>query len=87
MGDVLRELDNRLSSDFVLMSGDTVANVDLSRAIALHKERRIKDKSIIMTMVCSFSFTLAARQGSFSSACCAVRIFKTDYLDKTRSFF
>ena len=53
-GDALRELDaqNQVRSDpFVLVSGDVVSNVDLRRVVALHSERRRKDKSCIMTML------------------------------------
>ena len=51
VGDVLRELDNRMTSDFVLVNGDTVGNVNLSAAIEEHKKRRQTDKNAIMTMV------------------------------------
>jgi translation initiation factor eIF-2B subunit epsilon len=48
---VLRELDTRLTSDFILISGDTVGNVDLTAAVAEHRKRRETDKNAIMTMV------------------------------------
>ncbi|KAJ8325720.1 translation initiation factor eIF-2B epsilon subunit, GEF [Batrachochytrium dendrobatidis] len=53
MGDALRDLDAKqvLQSDFVLVSADTVSNIDLIEAINEHKQRRIKDKNAIMTMV------------------------------------
>lgn len=51
VGDVLRELDTRLTSDFILISGDTVGNVDLTDAVAEHRKRRETDKNAIMTMV------------------------------------
>ena len=51
IGDILREMDNKLSSDFILINGDTVGNVDLSLAVEAHKKRRISDKNAIMTMV------------------------------------
>lgn len=53
-GDALRELDKRdlvQSDPFILMFGDTVANVDLSSAIATHKARHKKDPTAIMTML------------------------------------
>ena len=52
-GDALRELDRRdlvQSDPFILMFGDTVANVDLSAAIATHKARHQKDPTAIMTI-------------------------------------
>ncbi|KAJ1336706.1 hypothetical protein BSLG_007025 [Batrachochytrium salamandrivorans] len=53
MGDVLRDLDAKqvLQSDFVLVNGDTVSNIDLTQVINEHKQRRIKDKNAIMTML------------------------------------
>jgi len=36
--------------DFVLISGDTVANMDLRRAIDVHRERRKTEKLAIVTM-------------------------------------
>jgi len=53
VGDAMRMLDHKdfLKSDFVLVSGDVVSNMDLSRALKDHTERRLTDKSAIMTMV------------------------------------
>jgi translation initiation factor eIF-2B subunit epsilon len=53
VGDVLRDIDARslIRSDFVLVSGDVVANVDLKSIIQSHKERSLKDKMNIMTVV------------------------------------
>lgn len=53
MGEALRALDQKdiIKGDFILVSGDTVANVDLGPALAAHRARREKDKNAIMTMV------------------------------------
>ncbi|CAG8537382.1 338_t:CDS:10 [Paraglomus occultum] len=53
VGDALREVDNRhlISSDFILVSGDVVSNVQLDKALELHRARRATDKDSIMTMV------------------------------------
>ncbi|ORZ38414.1 nucleotide-diphospho-sugar transferase [Catenaria anguillulae PL171] len=53
MGDVLRELDTKslIKSDFILVNADVVSNLKLEPVLALHKERRAKDKNAIMTMV------------------------------------
>ncbi|KNC98198.1 translation initiation factor eIF2B catalytic subunit epsilon [Spizellomyces punctatus DAOM BR117] len=54
VGDALREIDSKqlLQSDFVLVSGDVVSNVDLSSTIQEHRRRRKEtDKDAIMTMV------------------------------------
>eukprot|EP00899_Mesostigma_viride_P016878 jgi/Mesvir1/25191/Mv12890-RA.1 len=55
VGDALRLLDqkNVIRGDFVLVTGDTVANMSLDKVIAAHKERRRRDKLAIMTMVFS----------------------------------
>ena len=53
VGDAMRLLDHKdlLKSDFVLVSGDVVTNMDLRSALDTHQKRRIKDKMAIMTMV------------------------------------
>lgn len=53
VGDVLRDIDSRslIRSDFILVSGDLVANLDLRSVIAMHKEKRKADKMAIMTVV------------------------------------
>ncbi|KAJ3023506.1 UNVERIFIED_CONTAM: hypothetical protein HDU68_008576 [Siphonaria sp. JEL0065] len=52
-GDALRDLDAKqlLKSDFILVSGDVVANMDLTKALEEHRARRAIDKNGIMTMV------------------------------------
>eukprot|EP01094_Clydonella_sp_ATCC50884_P029950 TRINITY_DN957_c0_g1_i1.p1 TRINITY_DN957_c0_g1~~TRINITY_DN957_c0_g1_i1.p1 ORF type:complete len:622 (-),score=225.65 TRINITY_DN957_c0_g1_i1:471-2336(-) len=52
-GDALRVVYDRecFSSDFVLVSGDVVSNLDLKPILQQHQERRAKDKSIIMTQL------------------------------------
>ena len=39
-----------INHDFILCTGDIVANVDLSRAVAKHKQRRKKDKLCVATL-------------------------------------
>eukprot|EP01025_Chloroclados_australasicus_P039217 TRINITY_DN4049_c0_g1_i4.p1 TRINITY_DN4049_c0_g1~~TRINITY_DN4049_c0_g1_i4.p1 ORF type:complete len:811 (+),score=137.04 TRINITY_DN4049_c0_g1_i4:333-2435(+) len=53
VGDVLRLVDEKklVSSDFVLVSADVVSNMNLARAIEVHKERRNANKAAIMTIV------------------------------------
>eukprot|EP01116_Phalansterium_solitarium_P022662 TRINITY_DN7571_c0_g1_i1.p1 TRINITY_DN7571_c0_g1~~TRINITY_DN7571_c0_g1_i1.p1 ORF type:complete len:431 (+),score=129.70 TRINITY_DN7571_c0_g1_i1:83-1375(+) len=53
VGDALREMDTNglLQGDFVLVSGDVVSNMRLDKVLAAHKERRVKDKNCIMTIV------------------------------------
>eukprot|EP00163_Fabomonas_tropica_P029935 TRINITY_DN6601_c0_g1_i2.p1 TRINITY_DN6601_c0_g1~~TRINITY_DN6601_c0_g1_i2.p1 ORF type:complete len:653 (-),score=120.90 TRINITY_DN6601_c0_g1_i2:167-2125(-) len=65
-GDAMRDIDQRgvLENDFILVWGDLVANMDLSTALARHRERRAKDKSVIMTTV----FQQMAPQTTLKSA-------------------
>lgn len=52
-GEALREVDIKdvIKSDFVLVSGDVVSNMDLGAALEAHKMRRDKNKNALMTMV------------------------------------
>ena len=53
VGDALRDIDSQslIQSDFVLVSGDLVANMELKEVIDKHKEIRKKDKLSVMTCV------------------------------------
>lgn len=52
-GDALRTMDSRggISSDFVLITADTVTNMDLRGPLQAHKARRENDRNAIMTLV------------------------------------
>ncbi len=53
VGDALRNIDSQslIESDFVLVSGDLVANMELKEVIDQHKERKKRDKMSVMTCV------------------------------------
>lgn len=53
VGDAMRDLDQKglITSDFLLISGDIVSNIDFKSVLSAHRERKIKDKNSIMTMV------------------------------------
>lgn len=53
-GDALRDLDAKqlIQSDFILMSADVVSNLNLSKVLEDHRQRKITDKNSIMTVVC-----------------------------------
>ncbi|XP_076828481.1 translation initiation factor eIF2B subunit epsilon [Brachyhypopomus gauderio] len=54
LGDVLRDVDAKslVRSDFVLVYGDVVSNVDLSRPLQEHRLRRKMEKNVsVMTMI------------------------------------
>jgi translation initiation factor eIF-2B subunit epsilon len=52
-GEALRIIDQRdiIKNDFILVSGDTVSNMNLEPALTAHMARRAADKNAIMTMV------------------------------------
>lgn len=53
VGDALRDIDSQalIRSDFVLVSGDLVSNMELKEVINKHKQLRQKDKETVMTSV------------------------------------
>lgn len=53
VGDVMRHVDSKgfVKNDFVLISGDVVCNLDFSKVLQSHKDRKNKDRNTIMTMV------------------------------------
>ncbi len=53
VGDALREIDSRslIRSDFILVSGDLVSNMELKEVMECHQEARKRDKMLIMTCV------------------------------------
>lgn len=53
IGDAMRDLDRMglINSDFLLISGDIVSNIDFKQVLRAHRERKAKDKNSIMTMV------------------------------------
>lgn len=54
LGDVLRDVDAKslVRSDFVLVYGDVVSNIDISQAVQEHRHRRKMEKNIsVMTMI------------------------------------
>ncbi len=53
VGDALRHIheSGRIVGDFVLISGDVIANLDLRSIIATHKTRVAQDSSIVMTVL------------------------------------
>lgn len=61
MGDALRAIDSKgcISSDFILLSGDTVTNLDLEGPLKEHKARREKDRNAIMTLVGLLELTVS----------------------------
>lgn len=63
MGDALRLLDHKdcVKTDFVLVSGDVITNMNLAPALDAHLGRRAADKSAIMTLVMKSGMTAGHR--------------------------
>ena len=55
VGDVMRDLDNRgiITGDFIMVSGDVVTNIDISKMIEFHRKMHAQDKDHIATMCLS----------------------------------
>ena len=55
VGDVMRSIDSKhifeKSSDFLVVSGDVVAQYPINRALQAHRERKERNKDAIMTML------------------------------------
>ncbi|XP_064608515.1 translation initiation factor eIF2B subunit epsilon-like [Liolophura sinensis] len=53
VGDALRDVDDKslIRSDFVLVTGDVVANIRLKHIVEVHRIRREKEKCAVMTLI------------------------------------
>ena len=52
-GDAMRMIDSKgiITGDFLVLYADTVANCDIGSILTKHRQRRIKDKNAIMTVI------------------------------------
>lgn len=52
-GDAMRMIDSKgiITGDFLVLYSDTVANCDMGSILTKHRQRRIKDKNAIMTVI------------------------------------
>lgn len=64
VGEALRRVDQEdiIKTDFVLVSGDCIANMNLRRAVEHHRARRERNKNSIMTMVLRRTTSALARE-------------------------
>lgn len=71
VGDAMRDIDSRgiINGDFILVSGDVVTNIDLSKAINVHKQHRANDKEHIATMVLKEASQLHRSRSQIEPAC------------------
>ena len=65
-GEALRAIDQKdvIKTDFVLVSGDVVSNMNLVGAMQEHRARRERNKSAIMTMARPSICNLHVREGN-----------------------
>ncbi len=72
VGEALRLIDYRdvIQNDFILVSGDTVSNVNLAPIIKAHKDRRAVDKQAIFTMVGTLARRRALTAAFSPNRCC-----------------
>ncbi|KAG7831387.1 hypothetical protein KL920_000907 [Ogataea angusta] len=71
VGDAMRDVDSRglITGDFVLVSGDVVTNLDLSKVLATHKQRKAADRDYIATMVLKQASELHRARSHIEPAC------------------
>ncbi|KAG7908918.1 hypothetical protein KL906_003149 [Ogataea polymorpha] len=71
VGDAIRDVDSRglITGDFVLVSGDVVTNLDLSKVLAVHKQRKVADRDYIATMVLKQASELHRARSHIEPAC------------------
>ncbi len=68
-GEALRLIDHKhvIRSDFVLVSGDVVTNMDLREALEAHRARRKREKLAVMT-VCLREVSADVREGRYGDS-------------------
>ena len=68
-GEALRLIDHKhvIRSDFVLVSGDVVTNIDLKDALERHRARRKKEKLAVMT-VCLRNVGASVRESRYGDS-------------------
>uniref|UniRef100_A0A669D9R9 Translation initiation factor eIF2B subunit epsilon n=1 Tax=Oreochromis niloticus TaxID=8128 RepID=A0A669D9R9_ORENI len=67
LGDVLRDVDAKslVRSDFVLVYGDVVSNIDISQALQEHRHRRKMDKNISSQQILHYQKTQGLKKLQF----------------------
>uniref|UniRef100_A0A672HXU0 Translation initiation factor eIF2B subunit epsilon n=1 Tax=Salarias fasciatus TaxID=181472 RepID=A0A672HXU0_SALFA len=67
LGDVLRDVDAKslVRSDFVLVYGDVVSNIDVSQALQEHRHRRKTDKNISSQQILHYQKTQGMKKLQF----------------------
>ncbi|ODV83540.1 hypothetical protein CANARDRAFT_9594 [[Candida] arabinofermentans NRRL YB-2248] len=71
VGDIMRDVDSRglITGDFIMVSGDVVTNMDLTKAISIHKQRKLADRDYIATMILKEASELHRARSRIEPAC------------------
>lgn len=71
VGDAMRDIDSRslISRDFMLVSGDVVTNLDISKLVEEHKKHKQGDRDYICTMVLKQASPTHRSRSNIEPAC------------------
>lgn len=71
VGDAMRDIDSRglITGDFILISGDVVTNVDISKVLEEHKKYKQNDRDYICTMVLTQAAPMHRSRSIIEPAC------------------
>lgn len=71
VGDAMRDIDSRglITGDFILISGDVVTNLDISKVIDEHKKYKQNDRDYICTMVLTQASPMHRSRSIIEPAC------------------
>lgn len=71
VGDAMRDIDSRgiITGDFILISGDVVTNLDISKVLENHKTYKQNDRDYICTMVLTQASPMHRSRSIIEPAC------------------
>lgn len=71
VGDAMRDIDSRglITGDFILISGDVVTNLDISKVLESHKVYKQNDRDYICTMVLTQASPMHRSRSMIEPAC------------------
>lgn len=71
VGDAMRDIDSRglINGDFILISGDVVTNLDISKVLENHKTYKQNDRDYICTMVLTQAAPMHRSRSIIEPAC------------------
>ncbi|VEU24285.1 DEKNAAC105520 [Brettanomyces naardenensis] len=71
VGDSVRDIDARgvITGDFILVSGDVITNMDLNKALSVHRQHKQDDRDYVSTMVLKQASPLHRSRSCVEPAC------------------